>query len=251
MWEYSITLPISKSNKTQKLYYDICNLFKNVGGVVTTISSKDDYTILVACKVEDSFLVKSKLIEIICNYIVLDYKYNYLVKNFKFKVTQDINMQAFIKALVVFDSEIDKDIIRSQLKPLNKVNIDSFYNFKLKTLKTKWKDLVSLANDNFIYLMKSETFIELLKFIISNLDYRTKVVNVKIDNNNFYLSDANNRPIQDLMLGDMQGCSDAFLVTTLITLSPQKINLCCDTNIKNSTINLLFELFSDRIEILK
>ena len=169
MWEYSITLPKTKYNLLNKLMGELTPLIKDVSGVITTMYSRNDVTILIACKQEYMLRIKPKIIELICNLIILDYKYNYLINNFKFKVTDDINMQAFIKALVIFDSELDKEIIRQKLKDFDSVNIESFYNFRLKLLKTKWQDLVSLANDNFVYLMKSETFIELLKFIIAIL----------------------------------------------------------------------------------
>lgn len=251
MWEYTITLPSSKNEQAQKLKNDLQSAVKELGGVITMICTPKDITILIAVKVEHKMAIKSKIINLICNFIILDYKYNYLVSNFKFKVTNDINMQAFIKALVVFDSEIDKEIIRQKIKDYDSVVIESFFTFRLGILKKKWQDLVSLANDNFVYLMKSETFIELLKFIISNLEYRTKEVNVKYKHNSYLLCDSNNKPINDVMLGDTRDYGDAFLVTALITLCPQKIRLHCDTNIQSSTINLLFELFSDRIEILK
>ena len=64
-------------------------------------------------------------------------------------------MQIFLKALVVFDSETDKAIIYERLKFDSNLVVNSFINFKLYFLKRKWKELIDLANDNYIYLLLS------------------------------------------------------------------------------------------------
>ncbi len=251
MWEYSINFSLSKQDWAYKIQDNCRQATKDCGGVSTIVVSNSGTKLLFAGDINTKYQLKPVIMQHLANYIILDYKYNYLVSKFKFKVTSDINMQAFIKALVVFDSEIDKDIIIQNLRPLSKVDIDSFCRFRLKILHTKWQDLINLANDNFVYLLSTDTFIELLKFIISNLDYRTKEVNIHFDKNGFKLLDVNNKPIQDTMLDYTVGYNDALLITSLITLSPRRINLHYDTTITNSTINLLFQLFSDRIEISK
>lgn len=251
MWEYTITLPKVSKAKLTNLHQDLSKQCKQFAGVATIINFNQSQQILLACPLYNKNLLKPKVIEILANFILLHFKYDYLVSNFKFKVSNDINIKAFIKALVVFDSDVDKEIIKHHLKRYANIDLNSFYYFKLKPLRIKWNELVNLANDNFGYLMSTDTFVELLKFIISNLDYRTKEVNISFKDNAYELSGLNGEPIDDVLLGDTTDYGDSFLITALITLSPQKIKLHCNTEIKDNTINLIFELFNDRIEIVK
>jgi len=252
MWEYFITAPINKVKCLTAIYDNLEEKIKELNGVITL--SVNDHTAKLNIGVgnKNKSSIKGSIINQIAGVIIAKYKPDYLKSNFNFKVNDDINMQAFLKALVVFDSDIDKQIIVRELMTCNKgVVLDSFFNFRLNILKIKWKDLINLANDNIMYLMTSDTFIELLKFLISNLDYRISEVNIFFSNSGYQLKDSTGKDINDNdnYLTDCKDCKEAFLITTLISLSPQKIKLHCKTDFKSQTLNLLFSLFNDRIEI--
>ena len=158
-------------------------------------------------------------------------------------------MKAFVKALLMFDVNTDKRIIKQKLLSINSIVIDSFFDFRLHVLKKRWNDLVNLANDNIMYLMSRDTIIELLKFLISNLEFNCDVVKIKQDGEFFVLYDEKGELIQD------ESCKceldNDSLVTTLIYLNPKKIRLDTSYNSKNYAINLIYELFNNRVETFK
>lgn len=247
MWEYQVKVDDSKYENLKCVQKNIAADIKKVGGKIALVSGGGTARLWLSVKDEHKKMVKKKVIGLIADMILQVYKSEYLTSNFKFRTTNDINMQAFIKALVVFDWDIDKQIIIRMLMDMDCVVVDAFVCFKLGILKTKWDDLVSLANDNIAYLMSTDTFIELLKYLISNLDFRTNEVNVFCVNRTYTLKDNKGLPIKEGH-GDIKDCSDAFLITSLISLSPQKIKVHID-NFDGNVINLLFNLFNDRIVI--
>ena len=247
MWEYWLSVDENKCQDLKCLQQAIAADIKKVGGKLALVFGGGTAKLWLRVSETHKKSIKKKITGLVADMILQVYKLEYLTNNFKFKTTNDINMQAFVKALVVFDWDIDKQIILRMLMDMDSVVVDAFVNFKLGILKTKWNDLVNLANDNIAYLMSSDTFIELLKFLISNLDFRTNEVNVFCTNCTYTLKDGRGLPIKQGQC-DVKGCNDAFLVTSLIALSPQKIKVHID-NFEGAVVNLLFNLFNDRIII--
>ena len=251
MWEYSVVFPIEKKDIATRFNKKIQNRVKNSGGLSTIVFKNQEATVLLAVPERNKMPIYNYVIELIADIILTTYKLEFLLGSFNFVATEDINMQAFIKALVVFDSDTDRHIIKQKLKCLSGVIIDSFINFKLKVLKHKWMDLVNLANDNVMYLMSNDTFIELLKFLISNLDFRTELVDIHLINGSYVLFDSTGSLIEDGLLNECEVCNDAFLITSLIALNPKKIKVSTSDKVKDNIISLLYELFSSRVEICK
>ena len=249
MWEYSIVFSRNKLELAKKINKEIQSFVKNKNGISTLLITKFNISILVAVpdsqgEVSDLF-IKDKIIGLYVN----EYKLNYLLENFNFEVTDNISMKAFIKALLMFDIETDRRIVKQKLVGFNSIVIDSFFNFRLQVLKNRWNDLVNLANDNIMYLMSRDTIIELLKFLISNLEFNCEMVKIKQNGENFILYDEKGDLIKDEKCRDI--LDNDSLITTLIYLNPKKIRLDETYNMRNGAINLVCELFNNRVETFK
>ena len=101
------------------------------------------------------------------------FKEEYLTKKLKTPNKSSIENYTFKKALVNFDRETDRFIIGKQLILEQNLNLDSFFHFKIKNLKEKWDELVNIANDNSTYFLAEDSFLELLKFLIDNIEYES------------------------------------------------------------------------------
>ena len=249
MWEYSIVFSRNKLELAKKINNEIQSFVKNKNGISTLLITKFNISVLVAVpdgqgEVLDLF-IKDKIISLYVN----EYKLNYLLENFNFEVTNNISMKAFIKALLMFDVETDRRIVKQKLLGFNSIVIDSFFNFRLQVLKNRWNDLVNLANDNIMYLMSRDTIIELLKFLISNLEFNCEMVKIKQNGENFILYNEKGELIKDETCRDV--LDNDSLITTLIYLNPKRIRLDETYNIRNGTINLICELFNNRVETFK
>ena len=151
------------------------------------------------------------------------------------------------KALVVFDRETDRYIVTHNLKLNEKFFIESFYDFRLRQLRSKWQELIKLANENANYLLCNDTFIDLLKFLIENIEISTGCINVVKENDSYKICDENFNEIEQEQ--DKEN-NEAFLITSIINLSPKRINIYCDDTENSSALTLLSQIFVNRVFIL-
>ena len=151
---------------------------------------------------------------------------------------------AFEKALQYFDKETDRYLVEKYLTFDKNIYLESFFEFKLKILKSKWLELTKIANENSSYLLTEETFIELLKFLIDNLEISFDTVNIISELDGYQLLDENFKDIEMLTeKGD-----GVWLVENIIALSPRKINIYTDNS--SEELNLINSIYSTRTNIL-
>ena len=102
-----------------------------------------------------------------------------------------------------------------------------------------------------MYLLSRDSFLELIKFLISNLENRQYVVNIFSKENCYLLCDVEGNSIKDFLLEKNIIYDDSSLLTSLVALNPQKIIIHCNSFIKDRLLKNLYEIFSNRIEIKK
>lgn len=247
MWRYSIVVPKKYGQVVYRLKDLLKNKIKDLTHVQTVIEQEDTYAYYLVLPLDRKMEFKPYILNYLVDNILYFYKKEYLLKNINFKVKDDIKVQSFLKALLCFDYSLDREIIFEKIKESDSVYLESLYSFGLKQLLPKWKDLVNLANDNFFYFQNENSFLQLLKFLVSNIEYKTNVVNVYFDDK-YVFYDQNNNLINDYLL-DFPTDTDSYLISSLICLCPQQIKLHFNSqNISDGY--LLFDLFDDRIEII-
>ncbi len=243
MWEFSLNLRSENFSLAKQLFLSIKEFSSSLSGVVTSHEEHGYISILIGAKKEykqdyEHFL--SKLItQTICSY----YKSEFLSQNLILPRHDKIGVFAFKKALLNFDRETDYYIIGRSLDFNKNLYLESFYNFKLAPLKAKWAELVSLANENRDYLISTDSFIDLLKFLIDNLDICEEEVDIIEEPNGYklYLGKEDDEDFANKVL------NEEALISSIIDLAPQKINLYCHNN--SSATNLLEKIFDQRINV--
>ena len=249
MWEFCIAF--DDETQAQNFRKSIISDIKSLQGVVTVLVSITFAKVLIAVPNDVKTKAKEILIEKIAENILLYNKKRYILSKLNFDITHSTSMQVFLKALVVFDSDTDKEIIIERLDLQNDIVVKSFVDFRLTFLKRKWDELVSLANDNAMYLVSEDTFGELIKFLISNLEYRCYAVNVFSKKNCYLLCDTQGKVINDFLIERNIVYDDNMLITSLIALNPEKIIVHCNSFVKDKLLKTLYEYFSNRLEVCK
>lgn len=244
MWEFSILLQSEHNEVAKFIYNSLKKYVEEVGGVITTFDQAGLIHIVIACSVEEKtrlyYYVKSYITEAICSY----FKNEFLRKNLKVQLKNKVSIIAFEKALQYFDKETDRYLVEKYLTFDKNIYLESFFEFKLKILKSKWLELTKIANENSSYLLTEETFIELLKFLIDNLEISFDTVNIISDLDGYQLLDENFKDIEMLTeKGD-----GVWLVENIIALSPRKINIYTDNS--SEELNLINSIYSTRTNIL-
>lgn len=242
MWEFSISVNSNEIEIAKFLYQTIKQQTQELGSVVTCYEEGGRIFVLIACpKTEQSrscVVVQRCIIKVVCGI----FKERFLTENLHLPMQENIGMTAFKKALLNFDKETDFYIISKNLDLNKNLYLDSFYNFKLKALKSKWEELVSLANENSDYLVSPDAFFDLLKFLIDNLEIGRDEISVFQDENGYCIT--SKEPIVDF---DCEKLSKEKLVSSLIEICPKKINFFCKSD--EETAGFLSKIFEERVNV--
>lgn len=243
MWEISLNIKSENKQIADKINFSLKEYLDIIGGFVTLHEENEYIRVLIGVDEDKEEMTKmaitSCVIDIICN----DFKLKYL-NDYLFLPSQDkIGMYAFKKALLNFDKETDKFIIKKNLVLEKDLFLESFYHFKLKTLQNKWSELVALSNENRDYLLTNESFIDLLKFLVDNLDICEDEISIVKEGGGYRIYTDEEKLLTDGLL------NEESVVSSVIDLSPQRINLYF--NESSSAIDLLEQIFEERITIKK
>lgn len=238
MWEFSLNL----KNKDQATYIlsSLKRSIGQIGGVMTSHIDGEQVSLLFAVnetkREEVEKLLSRSITRVICTY----YKTLFLDKNLCLPSHDKMGLIAFKKALLNFDRETDYYIVENSLFFDHNLYLESFYEFRLKSLKDKWSELVSLANENRDYLISADAFDDLLKFLVDNLEICEDNVDI-IEENDGYKIYSSDTAYQNKIL------DDEGLISSIIDLSPQKITMYLSC--KNSISRFLERLFDQRIVV--
>lgn len=238
MWELSIAVSCKNLDIAKFIYQTLKAQCAKMSGVVTCYEEFENFYILFGCPESEQqkacVEIEKCIIKVICNF----YKEQFLTENLRLPTHENISVTAFKKALISFDKETDIYYISKNLTLQKNLHLDSFYFFKLKGLRDKWQELIALANENSDYLVSNEAFYDLLKFLIDNLEICEDEINV-FENENGYLLQSQSENFENL--------SKESLVSSLIELSPKKINLFCRSD--DNTAGFLTKIFEERVNI--
>lgn len=242
MWEFSISVDSKNFEVARYVYQSLKAQTSEFDTVITCYEEYEKIYILLACPQEEqarvSNFVERCIIKVICNF----YKERFLTENLHLPTHETMTTMAFKKALINFDKETDFYLISKNLDLQKNLYLDSFYFFKLRSLREKWSELVALANENSDYLVSSDAFFDLLKFLIDNLEIGEEEINVFEDEKGYSISLG--RDIDDLQCNEL---SSEGLVSSLIELCPKKINLFCKSD--EGTAGFLSKIFEERVNV--
>lgn len=241
MWEFSLNLK-TENFELAKYFHNALNSYvQTLEGMVTSHEDNGYISILIAVPNSKSEQIKSMLLCTITEVICTKFKSDYLNRELLLPELDNASLYAFKRALLNFDRETDKFIIKKNLILDNNLYLESFYRFRLKSLLDKWEELVSLSNENKEYLISKESFIDLLKFLVDNLDICEEEISIVKEQGGYRIYAEDSNIFLDKLI------SEDSMVSSVIDLSPQKINLYF--NESSSEINLLERIFEERIII--
>ncbi len=238
MWEFCLVT--RRLNVAKFIYQTLKTETKDFETVLTCFEQFDNFFIMVACpEIEKNRLLRileNCIIKAICNF----FKEEYLDNRLRLPMHEKMSLTAFKKALINFDKETDFYIISKNLNLEKTFYLDAFYDFRLNSLRSKWNELIMLANDNSDYLIGDEAFYDLLKFLIDNLEICENEIYVFEKENGYTIKADRNEMFYESLTNE-------GLISTLIELSPKRIYLYCDK--EDSTVNFLSKIFEKRVNI--
>lgn len=239
MWEFSISVQSDKSELAASIFNILRSELSPLKAIVARGEEGKFINIIIAVdsrKREEAEIVLLRTITLV---ICQNFKLDFLNKHLFLPNQDEIGVTAFKKALINFDKETDYFLISKALNFNEFLYLESFYQFKLIKLRDKWSELIRLANENRDYLVSSDAFFDLLKFLIDNLDICKDEIDVVEEGDGYHIYEEGEKSMP---------MNSSALISSLIDLSPQKINLYCKN--ENNATNLLKIIFDRRLNLL-
>ena len=247
MWEFCISVDKNKLEIKNFMYEKCIEFMCEYSGVVTVDENQLSYNILLAINEYEKNRLTVFLRNLIDEVICFFYKKVYLCKNLIINIQDEMTKQAFIFSLLYFDKETDKFIVNKYLNFDKKLDLDGFYNFRLSSLKNKWRELIDIANQNEIYLYSDDTFTELIKFLIDNLEIQSDVINIMQKDNSYAIYDSNFNLVN---LYKSTSKNEGNIMAEIITMCPKNINIYCSDIMPNKLKDLICKLFEKRVKFI-
>ncbi len=114
---------------------------------------------------KESESVATEIRSVLSEFYLKDVKEEYLYSNICGYTDNDYLIRIYIKILNLFNIDDEKDILSKQMCLYSNFSLDGFYRFRLKRLKEKWDDLLTLTYHNMDLIRDEHS----LKLLIRNL----------------------------------------------------------------------------------
>lgn len=244
MFELSLSISQDKQPQIHRIFEKLRSLVKADGGVIAEHNYDNRSSLAFAVPVSKGEYYKSKIADMIVFMIIDEYKFNFYKDNL-YPVGDGILCQAFLKAISIFDAEIDCDIIRDGLIFSSEILIDSFYYFRLQELTKRWKRTADVINEHNV-LSSQNAMIEVLKYLTISSDCLSVSANVTFCKKQVKLDSFS---CVRTFKKDNQGYSNFF--TELVRINPLKINIKFSNGAKRDFVtDLLLKIFNEKIYFL-
>jgi len=242
MWEISLNL----QTKNEKFLEIIENKVKSLEKfkVHSALSRNSGVSTLSLATDKPELELINLLKSLIAEAIIFIEKEALIKKESNLKNVTKTSFGAFIKALVLFDFEADKKEIMCSLDLTKNLDLNAFFNFRLRSLKKKWLELINLTNQNNGFIGGADVLLEML---VDNLEVSDRKVFVEKVSQEFILLDEEGKKIEEEKLSKSI-FDEIELVTSLIILAPKKINVLCKNDISKETMNLINYIFAGRVK---
>lgn len=181
----------------------------------------------------------------IIDYIENNYKPDYLKDKIKNRTTDNLTFEAYIKVLSVFDKTTDQTAMEKIIFFNQTFFIDSFLEFRLVPLKNHWDNLANLSSDN-LTIFSTETFIDVIRFLINAMDNNIYKIKIICDNNQFKIYNMENKNAKIKKIAECTNELD--LISNLLNNCPNYIDVYLNGN-NNTAIDFLSNIFTNRLKI--
>ncbi len=139
-----ISEKLSGLNYLRYVRDSLTDMFRETGCVETLLSDSNRCFLTVKSNGFYDSLVKNEIFAKIADVIAVGYKYAFLRGAVKPSGLLPIERDLFLTGIIAADYRDDKEYLLKKLNGFNDVAIDGFYNFRLKILKNKWKEIAEL-----------------------------------------------------------------------------------------------------------
>ena len=184
MWEFEIIADRKFNTYMQKLILRLGEVMQSTNTVSALLA--DDEYIYWSIGVVDKYicLMQAKLRIALCDLFCTDLKSDFLAEELNLGRYSTSKRETLNILCTFFDREIERSIVLELLDfDSIKLNITSFYYFKLYSLRKKWLEFCELINQNVALITKPKNYSDLIKFLLGSIDSKCDSVILELDQN--------------------------------------------------------------------
>lgn len=246
MFEFTISCN-ENSVVTNYIYAQLKSVVDGLDGIIIKQNQHKLDNVCLAVSKKHADYIKAAILDVVSDCIISLYKQQHLQNSICINIKNQVAYNAFIKALVVFDRQTDKDIIKKNLVLEKKLNIDSYYNFKLEQLKNRWNDIAAIVNESIPIMLKDKSVIDITKYFIDSTQKEIQELHLLLNKSTITIKIDNEQSDLDF---DTSKDYVSDVLTEIIAISPQKIVVHGDISKFAELGNALSSVFVDNIFVV-
>ncbi len=173
-----ITVTENQYNESNLLYVQsvMSELFTHADCTVKEKVVNERAFLEVTCPEYYVDIIKAELSDKLAEVVAIKYKYDYFKKNIKTSGLSKTENEILLTSLIAADLEDDKKYAFDRIKTHEELSIDGIYNFRLKPLKNKWKDIIQYIPAGFLNTQLKE----FVSYLVENKKKRVYVDGGKV-----------------------------------------------------------------------
>lgn len=189
--------------------------------------------------------VLKKIEEFLAQTILVFYKSNYIYEHICIPCGIEQYKDILAKSLAVFDRKSEIEEIENLIDVSDTLYVESFYVFKLKAFRARWDEICNLFLENLASMQLSETFNELLSYLIISTESGRDEVYIHETEKQIYITTKNGdnliEPIERSVNYIMQ------VVSELIVMAPKNIVIKKSGESDICLLQTLVQLFQEKV----
>lgn len=181
MTEFCVT---DEMSGIEGLYYiknGVAEITERAGASATVSGAGKRCKLTFICPERYADIISAEVADRCAEVITVGYKYDYFNKTIKISGLNETEREILLASVIAADLKEDKKYAFDRLKNLKETALDGVYNFRLKPLKKKWKDIAELMPTAFF----GSQLKEFIGFLLENKKKRAYIDDCKVYDN-FY-----------------------------------------------------------------
>lgn len=246
MWEFEIICSRKNGTYISFIQEGVSDILNSVDGVSAICADSGVVSLTLGCKRQNSVKIKAILKMLISDIICEKIKFDFLLQAFdEINFSQEYSY-ALAKVCTYFDNDLDRQIVMQNLDfDSKKLNIESFFAFRLGVLKNKWLELCGITSKNSKVISKQENFAELVQFLLSNIESKSQSVILEMKSKCLIYHDTK----KDFdIISAIDPLDKLEVLGKLIELNPSIIKIYSNAE-NEEVLSLVKKVFADKVII--
>lgn len=200
----------------QYLTEAIGDCVRDYGGVFAERSNGTRCSVCFASEQTHKNQIKRFLCDAIVELFTALEKRMFFINALNIRFCDPISRDMLVNTLSSFNISDEKEYIACNLRLSGDFNLDGFYNFTLRNLRNEWSESARLILDNADLVREEESFNVILKFLLSGIEARSKVISVNKTGGAYVVSSDADKTSENFYSAEQ-------MLLNLIDIAPEKV----------------------------